>query len=371
MELELGLTRSLTNKIELLRKDPNDFLNFKFVGHISGEESHLNEYKYIDFIIGSAEETLPPKCSFVEKFSEEKILQNIVFTNKERVKFYNGTFTNITFANCVFASQIDFAELPNNCHIVFQDCIIFEYKTIFKKPIEYLLFQNCIIKKLAITHSNFTTLLVGNSEILDLGISYISAKMVSTSHNNIHQIFIGPIKCDDFNLSINQCIYLRKSITIGNLKRTIMTEGINNSSILSTLEFIEKDSEIKINPVILTKIEYLKINCLKNGILNKIIRVFFGYFLFPGRIILSCIGIIILFAILLYYTTNINSFGNGFVLFDLDEIIRYLYLSLDSFLGAKIESKDTLIIIMNYLERMFGFLFPTAFTIALAKKYVK
>jgi hypothetical protein len=372
MQQEVGLTQNIETRIELLKKTPKEYLNFEYSGLISHKKLHLNEYKYVDFQLG-AKYDLPDDCFSID--GAEISLTNIIFSAKEKVQFYRNNFSNIKFINCVFVSHIMYTDLPSNCNITFDSCIILNSTAFNNKTIENLLFQSCVIKKLIITASQINGFEICDNEILEINICDINSNSIIFQDNNIYQIAIEDIHSSSINFSVHEFYYLKNNISIYNIKRTVKyyneKNKIYNRAILSTLEFLEKDQALKSNPISLAKIDYLKIRRLKNGILDKIAMLLFGHFLFPGRIVLSGLIIIVIFALLLYYTTNASNFKNGIVLFCLDDIIQYFNLSLDSFLGSKTESKNIVIIIMNYIERIFGFLIPTAFTIALAKKYVK
>jgi len=363
-EYEVGLTQKERITENYLKYSKDDYLNYQYTGFKTKKNLRLVEFEYVDFILGR-NECLTIENNYIK--DNNVYLSNIIFSSREKILFHNYSNYNLIFINCVFFSRIQFYRMTNKINITFDSCVIMENFSIANNEFLDIHFISSVINKLNIWGSAISDLSFINNLIKEYYVSdTVIHKTLSYIGNVIYKISVERLKCETDNFDFTQLFYLRNVVSIHNIKKSLINiKSENKLRLLETLSYIENNSIIKYNPIITSKIEYIKLSLIKTNIFNKLVRIVFGYFLLPSRIIISALIIIIGFLFLYYF----NDYR--LAIMNIDDIRKYLELSIKAFIGINIESNNDVFIFLSYLQRALGFLLTTSFTVALARKYLK
>jgi hypothetical protein len=361
---EIGLTQEWQYSSDLLALDRERILGLTFLGSKTKREYSLSECHYVDISRQTERMFLPAGHYSIE--GAEITIWNTVFTGHEKVLFHDYSGMELRFVCCVFTARIQFSQTPKS--LGFDSCIIqASFATAFQ-PLASLLFQSSVISELILRSPLDCDVDVNLCTIRKLSIFEFECKRALFINNSVGEISVGSFRRDELSFEVSQISAFRNktNIGIGKIQKVVPRRTrYNSETLLSTYDFLKNDTEIRNNPVVCTKIEYAKATLFDHGIFNNILMRLFGFFLLPSRIIvLGAIG-----AVLFSMAFFINEFGLSIE--QLHKIGHSTKLSVESFLGSTRESQSIGYLAISYIERLFGFFEFTAFTICLAKKYVK
>lgn len=362
MEFNYGLTQQENYSLRMLGLSEKEYLEYSYTSLKTRKTCKLEKFEYID--ITCKQEQSMGLHGLVSWNEDTVYFEQIVFSNNEKVQFHGYTNKKIVFVSCVFFSSIQILEDPYS--ITMDSCIVKGTYSTNSRNINNISLNSCMFNELFLRCTTVKEISINICKINSLLIMDMQIENGIFINNTINDIYYVDSKIDNLEFDYNQLAYLKSLFSIRNIKRTIGSSRKKNpESAISTLEFIQNLKLIYNNPVISTKIDYVKSCYIKHGLLNSLILKAYGNFLLPIRTVLTSVILIVLFAILYYINEN------GIQLEPTIDIYDYLSLSFEAFLGTTKDLVCNNYKILSYIERLVGFFSMTVFTITLAKKYLK
>lgn len=361
---EVGLTQTDNYPLNLLSLETKDLLKYEYKGQKSQKSTRLKEFSYIDLIYKQEEGFIP--TDRLNYDNNKLIINGIIFSNNEKLYMHNYSGIEIKFINCIFVSRILFDNTPKSLN--FDSCVFQKCCSIAAEDVEELNITSCIINRLSIYNSKIKDIMIVLCKIKELSFNSVESSITSIVDNDIYNISVVSFKHEKLTFDINQLHSFKNQYIgfISKIKRSIEEPSKTNiERNVSTVSFLQTDTTIDNSPILSTKLEYIKMAMIKHGIFNSIIMRPFGFFLLPGRIALLGAITCIIFTIIFYlhkYGFSLNNICNCKIV---------IKMAIESFLGTTQEVSDYSYLALSYIERVLGFFIFTAFTISLAKKYVK
>ena len=364
MEHDIGLTQQDNYSKKLLSMNIDEYLNYKFINKKLNKSCNLQEFQFVDFTYYQENILLNNERLFYE--NDNIHIQKVIFSNEEKILLHDCAGKNIIFISCVFMSDIRFSENPKS--LSFDSCVFQKTYSTTTSEIESITMTCCVIKHLFLRNMKIGELPITLCQINELSIIDFYAKYASFVDNTISALYFSNSEIEKLEFDYKQLKYFNKlhSVSIRLIKKTIGKKHESNSeSLISTLDFIQTLPTIKSNPIICTKIDYVKSIMVNYGSINSVLMRLYGNFMLPSRTIITSIFIIVIFTIIYYINEN------GLRLVNNIDFYKYFTYSLEAFLGTTKEIKCNLYQPLSYIERIIGFFSVTVFTISLAKKYLK
>lgn len=362
MEYNYGLTQQENYSLKMLGLSELEYLEYSYKSLKTRKTCKLEKFEYVD--ITCNQEQSMGLHGLVSWNEGTVCFEQIVFSNNEKIEFHGYTNKNIVFVSCVFFSSIQFLEDPKS--ITMDSCIVKNTYSTNNRSINTISLNSCMCNELFLRCTTAKEISINLCKIINFSIMDLQTENGLFINNTINNIYYVDSKIDNIVFDYNQLVYLKSLFSIRNIKRTIgMPRKENAESAISTLEFIQNLHLLKNNPVISTKIDYVKSTYIKHGLLNNVILKAYGNFLLPFRTVLTSFILIALFAILYYINEH------GIQIQQTIDIYYYLSLSFEAFLGTTKDIVCNHYRLLSYIERLLGFFSMTVFTITLAKKYLK
>lgn len=361
-EIEVGLKIFVQNE-DKRNWQKIDFENYEYVTFRTKEKVLLKTFTYVDIDCMRKFPLMGLKESNCIRIGNSLVFMNVLFKESEKAQFENCEGLDLEFVNCVFECPIQFT---SSCRSLFFDNCISKKLTITNPTTEWITIMDSYFGELNLhnlSEMELEKVAISNCKIDDLFFCNVISKIFEISGNEIGKFCVSNQSFFNFDYKQLNCLKRNLNITLSSLKKMISYNTKSKERTIESLNFIESLDCIQENPVICSKIDYLKNKLLPVSWYQRIILEFFGYFMMPNRVIFVSLCLFLFYATL-YCVINGDISKPAIYL-------HYLEYSFNAFFSNNGENLCRIERLFSYSENLIGFLQLNAFTVSLAKKYLK
>lgn len=374
----LLLNHNLKQKRAELGMDKAHYASRRFKSRNNDKEDILREYKDVDVMFNGL---FAHKLKDNLKTKRDQVtIWNTFFSADEKVLIDTRSAMSITFINCVFASYIQFVEVPSS--IEFDHCILNRNVSI-PEPNRKVHLVSSAVDTLSLT-GEFESVSITNSFVRNLYLNDIRAKFVHIISSEAESVQLTNIISQDIVINPDELLStgperfsfesrIRKAIRYKSpikysfkRKRRDHAKGleIGIEKSLETLRTLKESTYYRHNSVALSKLEYITKSLVSRYSISSYLLWPVGFFLKPTRIVYTSILVSAIYGVIYFVMDILNGIHPS-------GPIDYAYHSCKFFFSAFPDSFNGPITLLQFSERILGMLLVYSFTVSLVRKYLK